>query len=326
MGRESNQTSVATKTNVASGDLGNPGRTIRVRDKILRSGGGGRVSLRGRFFRLVCNLTGRRALTTFTASGMGNLVNTTDACPIGTGHFPATRWSVITSAREGDEESLADLCEGYHPPVVAFFRAAGFSFHDAEDLAQGFFADILRRGFLRHVTDGKGRFRTFLLRSLQHHLCDHLDKTNALKRGGGRKPASLSETGPEGEPPWQPPDPGPTPEQAFERAWVGTIIANALAQVERECEHTGKRALLEELEPVLHQDADAPRYHEIASRLGTTEGAVKAAAKRIRDRLQWLIRDQVKRTLRDETQCETEIHDLMAAFRQASPPARPTDK
>lgn len=237
------------------------------------------------------------------------------------GRFPTTRWSVIASARDGEALGLARLCEAYHPPVLAFFRAAGFSIHDAQDLTQGFFADSLRREFLRDVAGHKGRFRTFLIRSLQHHLCDHLDRAKARKRGGGQPTVSLHELDAEGQPRFQPPDPGPAPPEVFAREWVRTLMARAFAQLERECERNGRRDLLQELEPVLHQDDGAPSYREIARRHGMTEGAVKAAAKRIRDRLRWLIRDEVKRTLQDESQCDAEIRDLMAAFGPSAPPA-----
>lgn len=239
----------------------------------------------------------------------------------GAGWFPLTRWSVVASARDGNERGLGRLCERYHPPVLAFFLAAGYSIHDAEDLTQGFFADILRRDFLRDVSADRGRFRTFLIRSLQHYLCDQLDKANALKRGGGHRPHSLHELNEDGRARLQPTDPQPSPVGALVLEWVRTIISNAFHQLERECERTGRTGLLVELEPVLNQDQDAPGYREIASRLGTTEGAVKAAAKRIRDRLQWLIRDQVKRTLQDESQCDAEIRELTAAFGASLPPA-----
>ncbi len=241
------------------------------------------------------------------------------------GRFPTTRWSVITSAREGDERGLARLCEGYHLAVLAFFQEAGFSSHDAKDLTQSFFADILRRNYLKNVSREDGRFRTYLIRSLKHHLCDQLDKTNALKRGGGRRTVSIHEVDARGQLRIQPTDPGPSPEQVFVREWVRTLITRAFAQVERECDRAAKRSLLTELEPVLYRDDGAPSYLEIARKLGSTEGAVKAAAKRIRDRLQWLIRDQVKRTLRDESECEVEIRDLIGLFDRSISTAMPAE-
>lgn len=239
------------------------------------------------------------------------------------GPFPLTRWSVIASAKAGRDEGLADLCEAYSPAVRAFLEASGFSIPDAKDLSQSFFLAILGRDFLKEVSSEGGRFRTFLIRSLRHHLCDQYDKARALKRGGGQVPASIHEEDGAGRPRFQPVDSQPTPETAYTMEWVRTLIANAFAQVERECAQAGKRALLAELEPVLHQDDDAPGYREIARRLGSTEGAVKVAAKRIRDRLRWLIRDQVKRTLEDETQCDTEIRELVALFGGGPSPLPP---
>ncbi len=242
------------------------------------------------------------------------------------GQFPTTRWSVIASARAGNERGLERLCEGYHLPVLAFFKEAGFSEHDAKDLTQSFFADILRRNYLKNYSRGEARFRTFLIHSLKHHLCDQLDKANALKRGGGRMTVSIHEEDALGQPRIQPRDPSPNPEQVFVREWVSTLVAKAFAQVERECDRSARRALLTELEPVLHRDQDAPSYREIARRLGSTEGAVKAAAKRIRDRLQWLIRDQIKRTLRDESECDAEIRDLIGFFGQSIYPGPPASE
>lgn len=230
----------------------------------------------------------------------------------GLGNFPTTRWSVIASARGGSEAGLARLCEGYRSPLIAYLLAQGIPAQDVEDVAHGFFAALLSRDFLGKVSEAKGRFRTWLLRAIEYHLCDAHDKRHALKRGGGQPVRSLQETGRDGQPLYQPVDPQTTPDALYGRRWAEALIARAWTQVVKECAAARKRKLLTELEPVLWQDDSAPDYRTIATRLGISEAAVKTGAKRIRDRLRWLIRDQVRRTVEHESEFEAELRDLIA--------------
>ena len=86
--------------------------------------------------------------------------------------FPTTRWSRIGRVGDpADPEARAELeglCRDYWFPLYAFIRARGHSSHEAEDLVQGFLADLLERGDLARLDQSKGRFRAFLrgLRSL----------------------------------------------------------------------------------------------------------------------------------------------------------------
>jgi DNA-directed RNA polymerase specialized sigma24 family protein len=105
--------------------------------------------------------------------------------------FVTTRWSLILSAANlGNEEqkardALAELCRTYWRPIFSFVRARGYSIEDAQDLTQDFFVTILRNNWLQHADRNRGRFRSFLLRSLQNFLINAAEKTHAHKRGGG---------------------------------------------------------------------------------------------------------------------------------------------
>jgi len=61
--------------------------------------------------------------------------------------FHTTRWSaVLVSAQSqapGSKEALAELCNLYWYPLYGHIRRYGFSPHDAQDLTQGFFLDLL---------------------------------------------------------------------------------------------------------------------------------------------------------------------------------------
>src|SRR5262245_11502274 len=94
--------------------------------------------------------------------------------PMPDGFFRTTHWSVVLAAREegsgGAPRALELLCRAYWYPLYAFVRRRGVPVVDAQDLTQEFFARLLQRDFLRNVAREKGKFRTFLLSSLNNFL------------------------------------------------------------------------------------------------------------------------------------------------------------
>src|SRR5277367_2121109 len=106
-------------------------------------------------------------------------------------NFPTTLWTVVLRAGRDEpakaRAALAQLCQAYWYPLYSFVRRRGYSPHDAEDLAQGFFAHLLEKQVLERVDPELGRFRTFLLASLKNYLANDWDRSHARKRGGGLK-------------------------------------------------------------------------------------------------------------------------------------------
>ena len=65
------------------------------------------------------------------------------------------------------------------PTGFPFTRTSDSRGHGADaarDLTQAFFADLLSRDFLGAIDRSKGRFRSFLLASLEHFLSHERDK------------------------------------------------------------------------------------------------------------------------------------------------------
>jgi RNA polymerase sigma-70 factor (ECF subfamily) len=60
-------------------------------------------------------------------------------------------------------------------------------------LTQSFFARLLERDILSRASPQRGRFRSFLLTTLQHFLADEHDRAVARKRGAGQPLISLDE-------------------------------------------------------------------------------------------------------------------------------------
>src|SRR5438270_3149844 len=109
--------------------------------------------------------------------------------PAGAAQFPATLWSVVLLAGQDaspkSQEALATLCRAYWFPLYAYLRREGKSPADAQDLTQSFLLHLLEKQTLSRVHRERGKFRSFLLASLQYFLADEHDKRQAQKRGGG---------------------------------------------------------------------------------------------------------------------------------------------
>ena len=109
------------------------------------------------------------------------------------GQFATTRWSLILSAAdsEGEEQkacqALDELCRIYWRPIFSFVYQRNHSIEDAQDLTQDFFLTILERNWLEHADPHRGRFRSFLLKSLQNFLINAGEKSHTRKRGGDVK-------------------------------------------------------------------------------------------------------------------------------------------
>src|SRR5687767_6261749 len=92
----------------------------------------------------------------------------------GNAQFQTTRWSVVVAAgKENDStagRALELLCGAYWFPLYAYVRRKGHSAEDAADLVQGFFASFLERHGVAAADQSRGRFRTFLLASLDHFI------------------------------------------------------------------------------------------------------------------------------------------------------------
>lgn len=230
--------------------------------------------------------------------------------------FDATRWSLVLRARDDSVTALNDLFTRYRQPLLKRLRAQGVPPDDAEDLVQGFCAQLLRRDFLANVAPANGRFRTWLLNSLNNFLCDEHARRQTLKRGQGVAPESLDKTDGDGRRILDPPADTAAADVEYDREWAQTVLANALKQVARESASTGHTALFTALEPALFADETSLSYREIATELGMSEVNVKVTAHRIRRRLAALIREAVLETVDSEAAWEDELRHLISLFRR----------
>ena len=97
--------------------------------------------------------------------------------------FATTHWSVVLAAGQHHSDAAAtaleQLCRTYWYPLYAYLRRKGYSEHDAQDLTQGFIVQLLERRSLQKVAPHKGKFRSFLLASLNYFLATGRRRKNA---------------------------------------------------------------------------------------------------------------------------------------------------
>lgn len=233
-------------------------------------------------------------------------------------NFALTRWSVVLAAAAQSDstharDSLEKLCQTYWPAIYAFVRREGHTPHDAQDLTQEFFARLLEKNYLADVDRGKGRFRSFLLASLKHFLANEWDKAQAQKRGGGKVFVPIDPQSAETKFGIDPADPR-SAERIFDRQWAVTLLDQVLQRLRQEFVVEGKTELFDQLKPTLTEASRTVSYAEIAVRLEMSEGAVKVAVHRLRQRYRDLIRAEIAETVASPAEVEDELRNLFAAL------------
>jgi RNA polymerase sigma-70 factor (ECF subfamily) len=228
--------------------------------------------------------------------------------------FATTQWTVVLAARDGSDsqarQALEALCEAYWYPLYAYVRRRGHDPDQARDLTQAFFADLLGRDFLGSIDASKGRFRSFLLASLAHFLSHERDKAHALKKGGGKLPLSLDADEAETRYRQEPADPL-TPDVVFERRWGLIVMERAMQRLE--AEH-GEDARFASLKACLTGEQGG-QYSEMANALGMSEGAVKTAVHRLRQRYGRLLREEIAATVASAAEVDAELRHLLEVIR-----------
>jgi RNA polymerase sigma factor (sigma-70 family) len=231
------------------------------------------------------------------------------------GFFDNTHWSTIFKAQAGGEQTrfvaLDRLLTRYRRPIILHIQhRQRCEAKEAEELAHQFIEHWMRHNLLRNVSPDKGRFRTYVKGCIRNFLIDLRRRAASEKRKPGEGLESIDETK-DGRPVHQPPASGLSPDEEVDCAWARQVLAEALAQLERECTAARRRSLFAALKPALGSDAALEAYASIGARLGMSETAVKTAAHRLRQRLGELIQEEVKQTVGTREDWQEELRYLI---------------
>ena len=249
-----------------------------------------------------------------TLSGAGSHVGEVVRRPA----FVTTHWSVVLRAGRNDttqaQAAFSHLCQIYWYPLYAYVRQRGYSPEDAQDMTQGFFAQLIERGILAHADPARGRFRSFLLASFSHFLGHEWEKARALKRGGDQKMVSLDVATAEQWYALELADQS-TPDKAFQKRWAMALLRQVLDRLDGEYCEQGKRELFAVLKETISGTRDAQSNAELGRQLNMTEGAVKVAVHRLRKRYRELLRAEIASTVSTPDEAGEELRHLFEALR-----------
>ena len=236
------------------------------------------------------------------------------------GLFPSTRWSVVARLHETEDgkaaTALAELCQIYWVPVYCFVRSKGRKHEDAEDLTQGFFAQLLQRETFTKADKDRGQLRSFLIVAIKRHLINCDRHASRLKRGGPKSDSWPTAVKNANQVFQQEPVHGDTPETYFEKRWATTIIETALAKLKGDYEDKSQGELFEAIRPFISLRAHIGDQGKVAGKLGMKIGAFRMAISRLRERYAEALRATVADTLADPSPeaVEEELDYLFALF------------
>jgi len=229
--------------------------------------------------------------------------------------FQTTHWSVVLSAGDPGSPAVHDaltrLCQAYWLPIYVFIRRLGNAPYQAEDLTQEFFRQFLEKNHVAKAVRERGRFRCFLMSSAQNFVRNVHERSQALKRGGGRTVLSLDVAQAEATYRSEPSgdvDPG----RAFEQRWAATVLQAVSERLRREYVNEGRGALFEELSAHLWGEPEAVPYPKVAARSGLSLSNVKVSAHRLRQRFRQLLREEIAQTVAQPGEIDDELRHLMS--------------
>ena len=226
--------------------------------------------------------------------------------------FHTTRWTRVCLAKADSEDgrrALADLCDAYYEPVVAFLRCELRDADAAREMSHAFFAEVLAGGAIHHADRSRGKFRSYLLGAVKHFVARHRESAQRQKRGGGTEFVTL-----ETEAASLPDATHLSPDAEFDRQWAITVLARGLDALQRECEAEGRGVFFENVKPLLTGDAAHGDQAPLAASCGMNIEAFRMALHRLRKRLRQCVKSEIAGTLDEGADVQQEMQSLFAAL------------
>jgi RNA polymerase sigma-70 factor (ECF subfamily) len=232
----------------------------------------------------------------------------------GSPRFCTTSWTMVLACgdranSDNARAALSNLYQAYWYPLYAYLRRRGQSEQDAEDIVQSFYAFLQEKHAIRRADRERGKFRTFLLSSLQNFLSHASERARAAKRGGGHEPIFLDALEAKERYRLDPAD-DETPETVFETRWAHALLEQTLAGVRNDFTARGKQRLFEGLQPFLTEEPGETSYKSAADRLGLPLSAIKTSIHRMRRDYRARLREEIGRTVANPEEIDEEMRYL----------------
>lgn len=228
--------------------------------------------------------------------------------------FLTTSWTLISRASGVDasaRDALSTLCTGYWHPLLRFYQQYRFGHPnsgDGEDLVQSFFVWLIESDLIQRADEDRGRFRTFLLAAFKQFLSRQHQYHSAAKRNPTNPLLSIHAMEFDANPAFEPFH-NRTAEKAYDYSWAVELVDRAMLRLEEEWSLEGRSERFQALRGYLCGNKEL-RGREIAAKLGMTEGAVRVAIHRLRQRYAELLRQEVRFTTNSDAEAQAELQDL----------------
>ena len=233
--------------------------------------------------------------------------------------FPATQWTLIDRVGEPtsfeQRQALAALLQRYLPALRAHLvLERRISDERADDLLQSFVSQkVLEQRVIDRTDRDRGKFRTFLLRALNHFVIDqHRREHAAVRRPAGGAPEPIADRD-------VAVDDAPPPSSAFDREWARQVLDEAVRRMREECAENGRPEVWGLFEArILKPAMDGAEPASYESLLGTYRFASPAQASNVlmtaKRNFARHLRAVIGEYAVDEEQVEDELNDLREAL------------
>lgn len=240
----------------------------------------------------------------------------------GAATFNTTHWTMVLACEDEDnsvraQAALAGLFQTYWYPLYAYVRRRGYSEQDAEDLVQAFCLHLQEKHAIAKADRQRGKFRTFLLSSLQNFLSHEWERSRAQKRGGGRELIRLDADEADARYRLEPVD-AVTPETIFEKRWAHALLEQTIADLRADFVRRGKERLFEGLSSFLTSDLREISYQAAADQMGLPLSAIKTTVHRMRRDYRARLREEIARTVSSPDEVDDELLHLRKVLASAA--------
>lgn len=232
--------------------------------------------------------------------------------------FATTQWTLVWKAAAEDSQvgrpALGELMRTYWQPLYAFARRRGLNSEDAEDATQEFLSRIVDGNLLESADPAKGKFRSFMITAWKRFLIDEYRKQQAEKRGG--LAATISIDASVGERQWtESLSRESDADRVFMKSWANSTLEEARRRLRDDYVQRNKAEMADALLPLLTQSPTLHDRQELAKGLGVSEGAIKVALHRIRQKYGEVLRAVIAETVDNASDIDGEIDDMLRVLR-----------
>jgi RNA polymerase sigma factor (sigma-70 family) len=238
--------------------------------------------------------------------------------------FATTAWTEVLaaqgSATEKSARAIEELCRKYWKPAYAYLRRKGRRREEAADLVQDYFAAAIEKGFFDGAERERGRFRTYMLATLNRFLSSHRPAARRPRTTSIDlvSPEELSESARlsrdiEG---------AASAEELYCREWARALVNAAFLRMQDENRGTRRERYVQVF--MAHIEPTAPgaevaaaggggaaaSYTELAKRFGLSESDVTNYLHRGRRLYDQALRRELRNSVGSDREAEEELAEL----------------